>query len=167
MSSTARSIFVRGLAFGGACVFSLALMHVLPRARQQRQLHFAEAAMDGKLRRLQLLYLGGAKVNSLDSAARPLSLAAGEGNLEVVRYLLDEGAEINARDHLGGTALIEAAYAGKINVIKELLLRGGDINLISEQGTALDVAVTRNNTAAADLLRHHGGKTSSEIRPGG
>src|SRR6266481_8345129 len=104
MNSTAKLIFVRGLAFAATFVFSLGLMHVLPGAGKQRQQHFAEAAMDGKLRRLQLLHLSGAKVNGRGNAM-PLFLAAGEGKLEVVRYLLDEGAEVNARDDLGDTAL--------------------------------------------------------------
>ncbi len=166
MNSTAKSIFVRGLAFTGTFVFSLGVMHVLPGAGKQRQQHFAEAAMDGELTRLQLLHLSGAQVN-VRGNARPLFLAAGEGKLEAVRYLLDEGAEVNARDDQGETALIEAAFSGQVDVIKELLLRGADINLISKQGTALDVAVSRNNAAAADLLKHRGGKSAREIRQGG
>jgi len=81
-----------------------------------------------------------------------------------VRYLLDEGADVNSRDELGDTALIEAAYSGNTEVVKELLLRGADINLISRQGTALDVADNRSNTAAADLLKHRGGKSANELR---
>jgi len=88
----------------------------------------------------------------------PLFLAAGEGKLDVVRYLLDEGADVNARENWGSTPLIEAAYSGHADVIKELLLRGADINVISEQGTALDIAINRNNTAVADLLRTSRGK---------
>ena len=49
----------------------------------------------------------------------------------------------------------------------ELLLRGADINAISQTGTALDIALNRKNTAAADLIRHYGGKTAQEIRTGG
>jgi ankyrin repeat protein len=97
----------------------------------------------------------------------PLFLAAGQGNLEVVRYLLDEGADINAREKLGHTALAEAAYFGHLDVIKELLLRGADINTVTDDGTALDIAVSRNNTAVADLLKHRGGKSARDIRAGG
>ncbi len=97
----------------------------------------------------------------------PLFLAAGEGRLEVVRYLLDEGADVNARESWGSTPLAEAAYYGHVDVIKELLLRGADINAACAQGTALDIAISRNNTAAADLLRHRGGKSAREIRNGG
>ena len=161
-SDTAKSIFVRAGAFASTLVFSLALVNSSPRVRQQRQRSFARATMDGNLRRMRLLHFAGVNVNAPGSSGMPLFLAAGEGKLEVVRYLLDEGADVNARENWGSTPLAEAAYYGHIDVIKELLLRGADINAISQQGTALDVAINRRNTAAADLLRHLGGKSVHE-----
>jgi len=62
--------------------------------------------------------------------------------------------------------LAEAAYYGHAPVVKELLLRDADINVVSDNGTALDIAVGRNNTAVADLLKHLGGKSAREIRSG-
>jgi ankyrin repeat protein len=165
-TDTVRKISTRAIAFVSTAVFSLAIMNSLPRAREQRQRSFAQATMDGNLRRMQLLHFAGANVNARGNSGMPLFLAAGEGKLEVVRYLLDEGADVNAQENRAGTALIEAAYSGHVDVIKELLLRGADINVISEQGTALDMAIIRNNPAAADLLRHRGGKTTREVRTG-
>jgi len=164
---TAKPIFVRALAFTSTLVFSLALVNSLPRVGRQRQQHFFEATIAGNLRRMRLLHFAGANVNARGNCGMPLFLAAGEGKLDAVRYLLDEGADVNARESWGSTALAEASYYGHIEVIKELLLRGADINAISEQGTALDIAMTRNQLAAADLIRHRGGKTAREIRNGG
>ncbi|PYS77493.1 MAG: ankryin, partial [Acidobacteria bacterium] len=45
-----------------------------------------------------------------------------------------------------------------------LLAHGADINAIGNDGTALDIAINRNNSAAADLLRHHGGRRANELR---
>ena len=162
-----KTILVRALAFAGTAIFSLAIMNSLPRVRQQRQRSFAQATMDGNLRRMRWLHFAGAKIDARSNLGNPLLLAASEGKLEVVRYLLDEGANVNARANSDSTPLAEAAYYGHIDVIKELLLRGADINAIGEQGTALDIANNRNNTATADLLKHHGGKTAHEIRSGG
>jgi ankyrin repeat protein len=166
-SDIAKLILKRTLVFAGTFVLSMAIMNALPSARERRQLSFAQATMDGNLHRMRLLHFAGADINARGKSVMPLFLAAGEGKLEVVRYLLDEGANINAREDWGSTALIEAASYGHIDVIKELLLRGADINAMSEQGTALDIATIRKHTAAADLLKHRGGKTAREIRNGG
>jgi ankyrin repeat protein len=142
-------------------------MNSLPRIRQQRQRSFAEATLDGNLSRMRWLHLAGAKVDVRSNLGNPLSLAAGEGKLNAVRYLLAEGANVNASEMQGRTALVEAAYYGHVDVVKELLLHGADINTVSADGTALDIAVSRKNTEAADLLKHWGGKTAREIRSGG
>ena len=162
-----KTISVRALVFAGTAVFSLAIMNSLPRVREQRQRSFARATMDGSLVRMRWLHFAGAKIDARSSLGNPLFLAASEGKLEVVRYLLDEGADVNARANSDSTPLAEAAYYGHVDVIKELLLRGADINAIGEQGTALDIALNKKNSAAADLIRHYGGKTAREIRTGG
>ena len=159
-SDTAKLILTRVTAFASTLVFSLAIVNALPSVKERRQRYFVEATMDGNLRRMQLLHLTGANINARGNCCAPLFLAAGEGRLDVVRYLLDEGADVNAREKLGNTALAEATYYGHIAVIKELLVRGADINAIGEGGTALDIAVKRNNPAVADLLRHHGGRSA-------
>ena len=162
-----KTILVRALAFTGTAVFSLAIMNSLPRVREQRQRSFARATMDGNLGRVRWLHFAGANINAHSNLGNPLSLAASEGKLDVVRYLLDEGANVNARESSGNTPLAEAAYYSHVDIIKELLLRGADINAIGEQGTALDIARNKKDAATADLLKHCGGKTATEIRNGG
>lgn len=162
-----KKILVRGIAFVSTAVLSVVMMNSLPSVRQQRQRSFAEATMDGNLGRMRWLHFTGAKINARSNSGNPLFLAAGEGKLSAVRYLLDEGANVNARENLGHTALAEAAYYGHVDVVKELLLHGADINAVSDDGTALDIAISRKNTAVAELLRHRGGRSASEIRSGG
>ena len=165
-SDTAKTIFARAIAFVTTAIFSLAIVNSLPRVKEQRQRYFAQATVDGNLRRMRLLHFAGANINARGNSGVPLFLAAGEGKLEVVRYLLDEGADVNAHENLGNTALAEAAYYGHLTVVKELLLRGADINSVGDGGTSLDIAITRDNTPVADFLKHHGGKTAGEIRAG-
>jgi ankyrin repeat protein len=161
---TFKLIITRAIAFAGTLVFSLAMVNSRPRVKEQRQRYFAQATVDGNLHRLRLLRFAGANVNARGNCCMPLYLAAGEGRLEVVRYLLDEGADVNAREQSGDTALTEAVFNDQLAAVKELLFRGAEINAIGDGGTALDVAINRNHTAIADLLRHRGGKRACEIR---
>jgi ankyrin repeat protein len=161
---TAKLVITRAVAFASTLVFSLAIVNSRPRYKEQRQRYFAQAAVDGNLRRLQLLHFAGANVNSRGNCCMPLYLAAGEGRLEVVRYLLDHGADVNAREKFGDTALSEAVFNGQLTAVKELLFRGAEVNAVSDGGTALDIAIARNHIEIAALLKHHGGQKVCEIR---
>jgi len=145
-------------------MMSIAIVGSLPKFKERRQQYFAEAATDGNLHRMQLLNLAGVNVNSRDGRSAPLLLAASEGRLNAVRYLLDHGADLNALDSAGNTALTEATYYGHASVIKELLLRGANINSSSSAGTPLDIALSKNDEAVVDLLKHYGAKRASELR---
>jgi ankyrin repeat protein len=155
-------------AFASTLTLSLAIVNALPKAREQRRLmtqrFFAEAATDGDVRRMRSLHAAGASVNARGNCCLPLFLAAGEGKLEAVRYLLDEGADVNAREKPGDTALTEATFYGRLDVVKELLFRGADINAIGNEGTALDIAVKKRYAGIAELLKHRGGKPACELR---
>ncbi len=157
-------IISRAVAFAGTLLLSIAILNFLPGARARRQTHFARAAADGDVRSMRLLQMAGARVNTQGSCCAPLLLAAGEGRLDAVRYLLDQGADVNARDERGRSALTEATFYGNTSVIKELVLRGADINAVSNEGTALDIAVSNKHDVIAELLKHYGAKAASEVR---
>ena len=116
------------------------------------------------MRSMRLLQMAGAQVNSPGTCCTPLLLAAGEGRLDAVRYLLDQGADVNVRDERGRSALTEAAFNGNASVIKELILRGAQLNALSDEGTALDIAVNTKHAEAIELLKHYGAKGASDVR---
>ena len=157
-------ILTRALAFSGTLVFSVMLVSGLPNVKKQRQHYFAQAAMDGSVARMRLLHLAGAGVNARADCCTPLFLAAGQGRIAAARYLLSEGADVNAREKLGNTALTEAVFYGQFAMVQELLLQGADVNALGDRGTALDVALDKKNADLADLLKHYGGKRACEIR---
>jgi ankyrin repeat protein len=161
---TAQSIITPALAFASTLVLSFAIVSGLPKFKEQRQRYFTQATLDGSLSRMRLLHFAGANINSRSNGDMPLFIAAGEGRSDVVRYLLAEGADVNAREKLGDTALTEAAYYGHVALVKELLAHGADVNAIGNDGTALDIALNRNNAVVVDLLKHHGGKRANEVR---
>ena len=160
------AIISRAGAFSGALLLSFVILNFLPSARVRRQTNFARAAADGNLKQMRLLHMAGVSVNSHGACCSPLFLAAGEGRLDAVRYLLDQGADVNAREYGGRTGLAEAAFCRNASVIKELLLRGADMNVVSDAGTPLDVAIQANQAPAIDLLKHYGAKRSCELRGG-
>lgn len=158
------AIISRAIAFSSTLLLSIALLNLLPSARARRQTHFARAAADGNVRNMRLLQMAGARVNSQGGCCAPLLLAAGEGRLAAVRYLLDQGADVNARDERGRSALTEAAFNGNASVIKELILRGADLNALSDEGTALDIAINTNHAEAVELLKHYGARGARDVR---
>ncbi|KAA1467138.1 ankyrin, partial [Dentipellis sp. KUC8613] len=56
------------------------------------------------------------------------------GALDIVRYLLDEKAEVDKIDASGWTALHIAVSAGHEDVVKELVGAGADINKRTDKG---------------------------------
>jgi ankyrin repeat protein len=92
----------------------------------------------------------------------PLRLAAGlPGSADAVARLLARGANPNAADKDGDTALIEAARYGRIDVVKLLLDRGANVARKGRDGrTALAVA---KDIETADLLISRGANVDDLI----
>jgi len=77
----------------------------------------------------------------------------------VVKYLLQQGAEIDALSPNGVSALMMAAREGHFDTVKLLLWEVANPNIKSESGiTALKWALKAGNTDIADLLKQAGAK---------
>ncbi len=50
------------------------------------------------------------------------------GDLEMVRHLVQHGAEVNGQDANGETPLMKAAYVGKLAVVQYLVESGANVN---------------------------------------
>lgn len=74
----------------------------------------------------------------------PLPEAAAAGALPLVQYLLQQGAQVNAMDLSGRTALYWACLQGHWAVVETLLAAGADITLTTEAGTrVLDLVLAQ------------------------
>lgn len=75
------------------------------------------AATNGHLQIVQFLMAHGAKVNAYSpSETTPLMMAIGSGNDELIKYLLDNGADLSLRNHEGYTAIDIAQLFGKDDI---------------------------------------------------
>ena len=84
----------------------------------------------------------------------PLMLAADHGDVQVVRALLDAGADVNAQDYLGRTALHAAVTGRCIECLELILQRSPDIMLAThdEGGSAMHTAVKLGHAKALTVL---------------
>ena len=83
--------------------------------------------------------------------------AAIVGDLDRVRALLDEGVEIEARDKVGATALINTATHGHSQIVRLLFDYGANVNATTTGGeTALLKAVEHGHSQIVRLLLDHG-----------
>jgi ankyrin repeat protein len=75
---------------------------------------------------------------------------------DAVRALIEAGADVNATQHGGFTPLIQAASAGKKEIVQVLLAHGARTDTRCDQGrTALDYARERRHMSIAELLEQH------------
>jgi len=82
-----------------------------------------------------------------------LHWAVYQHDVELVRALLDAGADPSVRNLFGSTPLMEAAIVGHTEIIGLLLDAGADVESPSYEGQTALMAVARNgNVAAARLL---------------
>lgn len=74
-------------------------------------------------------------IDILDGEARtPLIYASFSGNIEMLKWLIDQGAEIDHQDRSGICSLHAASQNGHIRIIEKLLESGANPNLVDSFG---------------------------------
>uniref|UniRef100_A0A2K6GDP2 Poly [ADP-ribose] polymerase n=1 Tax=Propithecus coquereli TaxID=379532 RepID=A0A2K6GDP2_PROCO len=144
----------RRCAGGGAACASAMAEAVEPAARE-----LFEACRNGDVERVKRL-VTPEKVNSRDTAGRkstPLHFAAGFGRKDVVEYLLQNGANVQARDDGGLIPLHNACSFGHAEVVNLLLRHGADPNARDNWNyTPLHEAAIKGKIDVCIVLLQHG-----------
>ncbi|KAH6880148.1 ankyrin repeat-containing domain protein [Thelonectria olida] len=124
------------------------------------------AARHGHLSTVQLLLRLGANAHALTTHGDTVLFEA-SANQATLKYLLQQGVEVNHRNDQGATALHYAALRGHIGAVKLLLEKGArqfhasavydaweerDEGRPYRQGTPAGVALQRDLTKVADLI---------------
>jgi uncharacterized protein len=109
---------------------------------------------------VKILLDAGADVNAQSRntmKVRPIHAASAAGQIEVAQALVERGADLNARQQDGFTALHEAAGSGKLEFARLFLDHGADLNVKTDDGkTALTRAMEARQEAMVKLLRERG-----------
>jgi len=120
---------------------------------------FADSVAQGDVRAVESFLRAGFSPNTRDSFGVPLvNLAVRNGRQEVLRLLVERGADVNQQSNdRGNTALMEAAGRGDIRAVRILIERGAELEQKSKNGqTALMLAVAEGFVEAGRILLAYG-----------
>jgi ankyrin repeat protein len=92
-----------------------------------QRMEFGQAVADGNLNEVRQYIDKGIDVNDCvgyEGCDRPLEVAARYGHIDIIKYLVEHGAQINIKTKTGN-AVFWAAFFGKTDVVYYLLSKGG------------------------------------------
>jgi hypothetical protein len=127
------------------------------------------AASENDLSKVKELIAAGVEVNRRDENTETTALdeAVEHGNRQMVRALLDAGAEINARSNYGWTALMRLNEDATEELVWDLIAAGAKVNLRDKGGdTALIVAASRSQPEVVRALLNAGAKVNAKNKEG-
>jgi Zn-dependent protease with chaperone function len=86
--------------------------------------------------------------------AKVLAQEVRRGDTEAVKKLIDDGADVNAKDEDGKTPLMLAAEMGHRDIVKILLTEGAEVNAKDKDGfTALTLSIQKGHDEVAKILK--------------
>jgi ankyrin repeat protein len=92
------------------------------------------AVVNGHETIVKMLLDHGVDPNECNGGISPLSRAAYDGSLNIVKMLCDAGADLEVRDGLNYTPLMDACRNGYFDMAKELIQRGANVNVVCDWG---------------------------------
>ena len=94
-----------------------------------------------------------------------LFLAAKSGNLDVVKFLVEKGADINFADREGRTALMAASAMGHYHIVRYLVNHKASVNMAKKDGwNALMFAIQYKHGLIKEYLKENGATAPKWIR---
>ena len=117
----------------------------------------------------ELFVKAGMDVNERDSAGTPfLCDAARNGKKDMVQWLLEKGAEIDAvSQDRGYSAVMDAVWKSNKEIVELLVSKGANLNFVSRDGqTALILATGSGNFDICRILAENGADPTIKDRMG-
>ena len=119
---------------------------------------FIDSAVAGNLEAVQLFVQSGMEIDAANIfGGNALHGAVGRGHLEMVKYLVEQGASLTTTTHRR-TALNVAAFWGHLEMVKYLVEQGASLTATNYYGyTAKDLASGNGHTEVVAYLESVGG----------
>nr|XP_014348759.1 PREDICTED: putative IQ motif and ankyrin repeat domain-containing protein LOC642574 homolog [Latimeria chalumnae] len=143
------------------------------REEQQRKKRILEAAFEGDMGEIQAIMKEVSELDSKDGVGwdergklirfrhkmnmvectdpngnTPLSEAAGGGNVQTIKFLIQNGAELNSKGAYGRTPLYRAAFGGHLDAVQTLLQYGADPRIYADDGNKPEEVATLDSVAS-------------------
>ena len=118
---------------------------------------------------LQVLIEQGINVNipDDDDGETPLHKACSFNNVESIKLLLDQGADVNIQHNYGYTPLYTACSNNSVESVKLLILNGANVNIPDNYGrTPLHLACRYNSVEIVKLLLYNGANVNIQDNKG-
>lgn len=127
-----------------------------------------KAANNGDLRQVRWLLEQGSDPNELAGGGPPILAAIKNGYHVIVQELIDHGADISLQSkHTGDTVLMWAARKGNLDLLKQAITKGADVNARSKQeSSALLIAAAGQNPEIVKTLLDHSADVNIKGRYG-
>ncbi|NEO22997.1 MAG: ankyrin repeat domain-containing protein [Moorea sp. SIO4G2] len=98
-------------------------------------------------------------MNSTNDLNEGLLQASKDGDLEVVKSLVAQGADVNVKDKENATALMRSVSRNYREIVEFLIEKGADVNAINDWDyTPLKYAIKLNLKEIQQILRDSGAK---------
>ncbi|KAJ9071231.1 hypothetical protein DSO57_1039031 [Entomophthora muscae] len=140
------------------------------KSRSTVNLGLHSGAASGNLGLVKFALDNGQAIDSVVNGLLPIHAACAGGHTLVAKYLIERGADVNARrrprrlsgslltsrssEDLGSSALHFAAANGNVELIHLLLSKGANAGVVDKYGsTPLSIALAKRNMGAATLLQ--------------
>ena len=132
-------------------------------------IHLAASAGDAAAVRAELDAGVAVDVPTVEDGHTPLLLAVAMGHTSLVKFLLGEGANVEARGKSGATSLMIATSMGHDDVLRVLLAHGADVSATHAFAgtTALHFAAEMGRVEAIKMLCAAGASAAARTVAGG
>ncbi|XP_013111702.1 protein fem-1 homolog B isoform X2 [Stomoxys calcitrans] len=95
--------------------------------------------------------------------ATALWVASGLGHLQVVKLLVQHGANVNHNTKAQSSPLRAACYAGRLDIVKYLIEHGADVNIGNKyNNTCIMIAAYKGHTQVVDTLLKNGANPNDQ-----